>query len=137
MKQSRQVEDYLKTIYRLQENDLVRGVDIARDLGVTKPTVSVALKKLESSGLITIHLSRSVELTQEGERIAKEVTERYDALFGLLTDLGVDEQTAHQDACRMEHGISEQSVKALNTQRQNLPVTLIKGSLSQPHHKEA
>jgi len=136
MKQSRQVEDYLKTIYRLQENDLVRGVDIARDLGVTKPTVSVALKKLESSGLITIHLSRSVKLTEEGERIAKEITERYDSLFGLLTDLGVDEQTAHQDACRMEHGISEQSVKALNTLLQNLPVTL-KGSLSQPLHKEA
>ena len=120
MKQSRQVEDYLKTIYRLQENEIVRGVDIARDLGVTKPTVSVALKKLESSGLITVHLSRSVELTQEGERIAKEVTERYDTLFGLLTDLGVDEQTAHRDACRMEHGISDRSLSALIELRQKL-----------------
>ena len=120
MKQSRQVEDYLKTIYRLQENDLVRGVDIARELGVTKPTVSVALKKLENSGLITIHLSRSVELTQDGERIAREVTERYDTLFGLLTDLGVDEQTAHKDACRMEHGISDRSLSALIELRQKL-----------------
>ena len=98
----------------------MRGVDIARDLGVTKPTVSVALKKLENSGFITIHLSRSVELTREGERIARDVTERYNTLFGLLTDLGVDEQTARDDACRMEHGISERSLSALIELRQKL-----------------
>ena len=122
MKQNRKTEDYLKTIYRLQENDLVRGVDIARELGVTKPTVSVALKELEASGLISVHLSRSVELTPEGERIAREVTERYDTLFGLLTELGVEERTAREDACRMEHGISEESVKALKALREHLPL---------------
>lgn len=122
MKRNKRVEDYMKIIYQLQQNDPVRGVDIAHELGVSKPTVSVALREMEDAGLITIHLSRSVELTEEGERIAREVTERYDTLFGLLTDLGVEEQTAHEDACRMEHGISEQSVKALNALRQNLPV---------------
>lgn len=117
MKQNRKVEDYMKVIYRLQENDLVRGVDIARELGVTKPTVSVALREMEASGLITVHLSRSVELTEEGVRIAREITERYDAMYGLLTDLGVDEQTARRDACKMEHGISRDSLKALTALR--------------------
>ncbi len=120
MRPNRKTEDYMKVIYRLQENDLVRGVDIARELGVTKPTVSVALKELEAAGLITVHLSRSVRLTEEGERLARGVVERYEALFGLLTDLGVDEQTAHQDACRMEHGVSEASLKALTELREYL-----------------
>ena len=113
MKQNRKVEDYMKVIYRLQENDLVRGVDIARELGVTKPTVSVALRELEADGLITVYLSRSVRLTEEGERIAREVARRYDTLFGLLTELGVEEETAREDACRMEHGLSERSLTAL------------------------
>lgn len=110
----------MKVIYRLQKNDLVRGVDIARELGVSKPTVSVALKEMEASGLIAVHLSRSVELTEKGERIAREVTERYDALYGLLTDLGVDEQTAHEDACKMEHGIGGASLEALKKLRRYL-----------------
>ena len=120
MKQNRKTEDYMKVIYRLQENDLVRGVDIARELGVTKPTVSVAIKRLEEAGLVTVYLSRSVRLTEEGERIAREVTERYEAVFGLLTALGVDEETAHADACRMEHGISEKSLQALKELRHSL-----------------
>ena len=120
MKPNRRTEDYMKIIYRLQENDHVRGVDIARELGVTKPTVSVALKEMEESGLIEVHLSRSVTLTQEGERIAREVTRRYDAVYGLLTDLGVDEHTADEDSCRMEHGISDESVNALIALRQYL-----------------
>lgn len=120
MKQNRKTEDYMKVIYRLQESDLVRGVDIARELGVSKPTVSIALKELEASGLITIRLSRSVMLTAEGERIAREVTQRYDALYGLLTDLGVEARTAHKDACQMEHGLSGASLAALQALRQSL-----------------
>ena len=120
MSLNRRTEDYMKVIYRLQENDLVRGVDVARALGVTKPTVSVALRELEAAGLITVHLSRSVRLTEEGERIALAVIARYEALYGLLTDLGVDEATAAEDACRMEHGISDSSLAALTALRQSL-----------------
>ena len=120
MKRSKRVEDYMKIIYRHQENSLVRSVDIAHELGVSKPTVSVALKKMEASGLIFFHQDMGIELTQEGERIAREVTERYNALYGLLTDLGVDEQTARNDACRMEHGISDHSLSALIELRQKL-----------------
>ena len=120
MKQNRKTEDYMKVIYRLQENDLVRGVDIARELGVTKPTVSVALRELEAAGLITVCLSRSVKLTPEGERIARGVAARYEALYGLLTELGVDEASAREDACRMEHGLSDSSLLALTALRDYL-----------------
>lgn len=113
MRLNRQVEDYLKTIYHLRENDAVRGVDIVRALGVTKPTVSVALRKLENAGLITVNSDRSLSLTKEGEMIARDVTQRYDTIYGLLTDLGVDKSVAHEDSCRMEHGISEASLQAL------------------------
>ena len=120
MKQNKRVEDYMKIIYRHRENDLVRSVDIAHELGVSKPTVSVALKNMEASGLVIFHPDMSIELTQEGERIAREVTERYNALYGLLTDLGVDDQTARDDACRMEHGISDRSLSALKGLRKQL-----------------
>ena len=120
MNRSKRVEDYMKIIYRHQEKSLVRSVDIAHELGVSKPTVSVALKKMEASGLIFFHQDMSIELTQEGERIAREMTERYKALYGLLTDLGVDEKTARDDACEMEHGISDRSLSALIELRQTL-----------------
>ena len=120
MKRNKRVEDYVKIIYRHREKDFARSVDIARELGVSKPTVSVALKKMEASGLIFFHQDMGIGLTPEGERIAREVTERYNALYGLLTDLGVDEQTARDDACRMEHGISDRSLSALIELRQKL-----------------
>ena len=120
MKRNKRVEDYMKIIYRHREKDFARSVDIARELGVSKPTVSVALKKMEASGLIFFHQDMGIGLTPEGERIAREVTERYNALYGLLTDLGVDDETARDDACRMEHGISERSLSALIELRQKL-----------------
>ena len=120
MKRNKRVEDYMKIIYRHREKDFTRSVDIARELGVSKPTVSVALKKMEASGLIFFHQDMGIGLTPEGERIAREVTERYNALYGLLTDLGVDEQTARDDACRMEHGISDRSLSALIELREKL-----------------
>jgi Mn-dependent DtxR family transcriptional regulator len=120
MKRNKRVEDYMKIIYRHREKDFARSVDIARELGVSKPTVSVALKKMEASGLIFFHQDMGIGLTPEGERIAREVTERYNALYGLLTDLGVDDETAQDDACRMEHGISDRSLSALIELRQKL-----------------
>ena len=120
MKRNKRVEDYMKIIYRHREKDFARSVDIARELGVSKPTVSVALKKMEASGLIFFHQDMGIGLTPEGERIAREVTERYNALYGLLTDLGVDDETARDDACRMEHGISDRSLSALIELRQKL-----------------
>ena len=120
MDRNKRVEDYMKIIYCHPENSLIRSVDIAHELGVSKPTVSVALKKMEEKGLLIFHRDMGIELTQEGERIAREVTERYNALYGLLVDLGVDDETARDDACKMEHGISDCSLSALIELRQKL-----------------
>ena len=120
MERNQKVEDYMKVICHLRENGLVRGAYIARELGVTKPTVSVALREMEAAGYVAIRPDRTVVLTEKGEAIGEFVTERNRVLFGLLTDLGVDKQTADEDACEMEHGVSAESLKALIKLRQLL-----------------
>ena len=109
----------MKVIYRLRDTK-VRGVDIARELGLKKPTVSVALKRMEDMSLVAFDQDRGVVLTEAGENLAREVTGRYEILYGFLLDIGVDEQTAHEDACYMEHGISESSLEALQELRRSL-----------------
>ena len=106
----------MKVIYSLRDTK-VRGVDIARELGLKKPTVSVALKRMEDMSLVAFDQDRGVVLTEAGESLAHEVTGRYEILYGFLLDIGVDEQTAHEDACYMEHGISESSLEALQELR--------------------
>lgn len=113
MERNQKVEDYMRTIYRLRENGLVRGAYIARELGVSKPTVCVALKEMEAAGYLSVQSDRTVELTEKGEKIGKSVIERNRVIFGLLTDLGVDKSIADADACKMEHGISDETLKAL------------------------
>ena len=113
MERNQKVEDYMRTIYRLQENGLVRGAYVARELGVSKPTVSVALREMEAEGYLAIQSDRTIALTEKGERIGKSVIERNEVIFGLLTDLGVDKRIADADACRMEHGMSDESLRAL------------------------
>ena len=120
MEQNQKAEDYMRVIYRLRENGLVRGAYIARELGVTKPTVSVALREMEAAGYLVIQPDRTVELTEKGEEIGKYVIERNEVILGLLTDLGVDAKTAAQDACRMEHGVGGESLAALKKLRQLL-----------------
>lgn len=110
----------MKAIYHLREKGIVRGVDIAREFKVSKPTVSVALRKMEDAGLIIVRQSRSVELTEKGEQIAREVIERYETLYGFLTGLGIDQNTAHYDACKMEHEISKTTLEAFRELRQYL-----------------
>ena len=110
---NQKVEDYMKTIYRLREEGVVRGAYIARELGVTKPTVSVSLKEMEEADYLTIQPDRTVILTQKGEEIAKYVVERNKIIFELLTYLGVNRETAYDDACNIEHGISDESLNAL------------------------
>ena len=117
MEQNQKVEDYMRVICRLRENGAVRGAYIARELGVTKPTVSVALREMEAAGFLVIQPDRTVELTERGEKIGRYVIERNEVLFGLLTDLGVDKKTADADAGNMEHGISDESLNALKRLR--------------------
>lgn len=107
------MEDYLKTIYILSQNKDVHWVDIARVIGVSRPTVCVSLKALEEEGYILMDDAREVHLTEKGMRIAEETYERHNTLCQLLTELGVDEKTALSDACEMEHAVSNESYQAL------------------------
>ncbi|MDE6601000.1 MAG: metal-dependent transcriptional regulator [Lachnospiraceae bacterium] len=113
MKQKKSVEDYLKTIYVLSGKKDVHGADIAKAIGVSRPTVCVSLKALAEEGYILMDDAHEVHLTEKGLRIAKETYERHNTFCQLLTRLGVDEKTAASDACEMEHAVSAESYRAL------------------------
>ena len=107
-------EDYLEAMLVLKEqNGYIRSVDIAEHLGVTKPSVSNAIKRLREKGYIEMNSSNFITLTDTGLAIAKKVYTRHKTLTDLFVSLGVDEKTAASDACRVEHVISESTFKAL------------------------
>ena len=115
LKQKKSVEDYLKVIYTLSKRKAVHGADIAGELGVSRPTVSVALKSLAEEGYVFADDTHEVHLTEKGKRIAEDTYERHSTFCRLLTGLGVDEKTAAADACEMEHAVSPESYEALKT----------------------
>ena len=107
-------EMYLETIYTLaKERGSVRSIDVAEHMGYSKPSVSRAVGLLKSGGYLTMEKDGSLVLTAEGEQIAKKVYDRHTVLTAMLTRLGVDPQTAAEDACRIEHVISEESFRAI------------------------
>lgn len=107
-------EDYLERILILQEEKgEVRSIDIARDMGFSKPSISVAMKKLKEAGLIVINENGFISLTKEGHVIADKVYERHTVLKKILIDIGVDPKQAEKDACKVEHVISEETFNAI------------------------
>jgi Mn-dependent DtxR family transcriptional regulator len=103
-------EDYLEAILMLKfQLGRVRSIDIVNHLGVTKPSVSRAMKLLENDGYIKREMNRYLELTPKGLEIAESMYERHKFLSYFLMAIGDDETTATNDACRIEHVISEQS----------------------------
>lgn len=108
-------QDYLETILDFsQENGFARSVDIARTLGVSRASVNKSLGVLRESGLVEHEHYGNIKLTEDGLRMARAVRARHNALKLFLTDiLGVDETTAEQDACKMEHAISRTTAKKL------------------------
>ena len=107
-------EMYLETIYVLsQESNSVRAIDIGDYMGFSKPSVSRALGLLKDEGLIKKDADSHITLTQAGEILAKRIYERHTVLTKLFIQLGVDEQTATEDACRIEHYISDKSFNAI------------------------
>lgn len=113
MKNSESVEMYLETIHVLQQKqEQVHAVDIARARGFSKPTISEWMGKLRKRGLVAVE-SGKITLTQEGERIAEKVYERHVAISELLRSMGVSEETAEKDACRIEHYISDETFDCL------------------------
>ena len=96
-----------------QRNGSVRSIDIAAELEFSKPSVSVAMKNLREKGCITVDGDGIISLTPEGRRIAEGVYERHILFTQWLISLGVDPEIAAEDACRIEHVISEESFRAI------------------------
>ena len=107
-------ENYLETILMLSgDGKPVRSVDIANELGFSKPSISVAMKNLKASGYISMENYGYITLTESGREIAQRIYDRHTLISDLLIYLGVDRETALRDACKMEHGMSEKSFIAL------------------------
>ena len=112
-------EDYLEAILKLrEEKGQVRSIDVAGELGVTKPSVSVAMKKLREAGHITMDENGLLSLTDQGEAVAQRIYERHRILTQLLMGLGVDEATAAQEACKIEHHISDDTFQKMKAHLQ-------------------
>lgn len=112
-------EDYLKAIYILQkEKDIVRSVDVAERIGVSKPSVSHAVRYLREGGFLVMDGNYTLHLTDLGREIAEKLYERHQYFTERLTDAGVDTETAEVEACRMEHTISDSSFQKLKGQEQ-------------------
>lgn len=106
-------EDYLERILILSKKlKKVRAIDIVNDMGFSKPSVSLAMKKLKENNLIEIEKG-AIILTDEGERIALNIYKKHELLTEFLISLGVSETTAKEDACQIEHHLSEESYEAI------------------------
>lgn len=113
-------EDYLETILMLcNHHGSARSVDIAAHLGVSKPSVSFAMKKLRENGYILMGDDNRITLTEAGESIACRVLERHDLLCHMLMRLGVSEETARADACKIEHDLSDETFEAIRKHLQS------------------
>ncbi len=107
-------EDYLEAIYKLQkQNGTIRSIDVVAELGYSKPSVSVAMKKLRESGHVYTDESGHLFLTPKGESVAKRIYERHQVLTQMLVALGVEQKTAAEEACAMEHVISDDTFEKI------------------------
>ena len=114
------IEDYLETILSLQKKlGQVRSIDIANEMNFSKPSVSVAMKNLREKGFITIDESGHILLTEAGQKQATDVLEKHTILTNWLISLGVDKEIAQEDACRMEHDMSDETFMALKVHIMN------------------
>ena len=107
-------EDYLETILKLQQKQgQVRSIDIVAELHFSKPSVSVAMKKLRESGHVKMDENGLLTLTEQGEAIARRVLERHQVLTAMFIAMGVDEETAAAEACEVEHCISDSTFEKI------------------------
>lgn len=115
MRVTESIENYLEAILMLsQTNPVVRAIDIANLLGVTKPSVSHATKLMREQKQIVISTDGAITLTPAGEAIAKEVFHKHNTLAKFFISMGVSEKTAYRDACLIEHDISEETFAAIS-----------------------
>ena len=120
MKIYQSAEDYLEAILTLREkHGMVRSIDVANDLGVSKPSVSIAMKNLRTEGLIDVDANGYITLLEGGLAIAEKIYERHTVLTDWLIHLGVSPEVADKDACKIEHVISNESFLAIKKQFQD------------------
>ncbi len=114
MKTNESSENYLETILVLsKELPVVRSIDVATEMGFKKSSVSIAMKHLRENDNIVVSDAGYITLTESGRQIAESILERHTILSTWLMELGIDEETASDDACRMEHVISQKSFDAI------------------------
>ena len=107
-------EDYLESILKLsEEKDAVHAIDVVNDLGLSKPSVSIMLKKLKSNGYVDIDDNNHLHLTKSGREIAERIYERHKILTDILIKLGIDPKTAEDDACKIEHDLSAETFEVI------------------------
>ncbi len=107
-------EDYLESMLMLKETKgYVRSIDIANTLSVTKPSVSYATKRLRENGYINMEKDGMITLTDKGMEIAEKIYTRHKILSSFFISLGVNEETALEDACKIEHDISDETFEAI------------------------
>lgn len=114
MKIQKASEDYLEAMLMVKEkHGYIRSIDISAQLGVTKPSVSYATRRLRENGYITMSPDGLITLTDKGMAIAESIYERHKLLTRMLIDLGVSPETAREDACRIEHDLSPETFAAI------------------------
>lgn len=108
MKIYESAENYLETIFMLKKkNNFVRSIDIAHELEYSKASVSVAMKSLREAGYVTVDENGGISLTETGYDIASRMYERHELIASILIRIGVEENIAYEDSCKIEHVISE------------------------------
>ena len=108
-------EDYLESILILhQRRGMVRSIDIVNELGYSKPSVSIAMKKLRESGYITMAADGTITLNESGLEVANRVYSRHKAITKLFELLGVDSEQAAADACKVEHDLSDETFRCIS-----------------------
>ncbi len=114
MKIRKSSEDYLETMLVMQErHGYIRSIDIATELNVTKPSVSYATKRLRENGYIIMDKEGLITLTEKGLEIAENMYERHRLLTQFFVRLGIDEKIAREDACKIEHDLSDETFQAI------------------------
>lgn len=107
-------ENYLESIYKLSKaKKEIHAIDIVNDLGFSKPSVSIALKKLKDDNYILIDNNSHISLTDKGLKIALKIYERHILLTNILIELGVNKEIAEEDACKIEHDLSNEAFEAI------------------------
>ena len=121
MKRLESQEDYLERILQLsQKKESVHAIDIAKDMSFSKPSVSIAMNKLKENGYIEINKKGEIILTPAGLKIAEATLEKHTLLTKILIHLGVDPKVAQEDACRIEHDLSDKSWDAIKKYAENI-----------------